>query len=104
MAAQAPPIMPDKVAIERLCRRYHIRRLALFGSTARGEAGPESDLDFLVEYHPGHRPGLVTLQQIQDELSGLCGGRRVDLVNPKYLNPRLKDRILAEAQLQYGEG
>ena len=64
----------------------------------------EDDLDFLVEYEAGHRPGLVALQQIEDELSELCGGRHPDLVNPKYLNPRLRDRILAEAQLQYAEG
>ncbi len=94
----------EKSALERFCRRHHIRRLSLFGSAVRGELRPESDLDFLIEYEPGHRPGLVALQQIQDELSELCGGRKVDLVNPKYLNPRLKNRILAEAQLQYGEG
>jgi uncharacterized protein len=94
----------EKNELERFCRRHHIRRLFLFGSAVRGELRPESDLDFLIEYEPGHRPGLVAIQQIQDELSELCGGRKVDLVNPKYLNPRLKNRILAEAQLQYGEG
>ena len=46
---------------------------------------------------------MVELQEIEDRLSALYG-RKVDLVNPKYLNPRLKGRILAEAQLQYGEG
>jgi predicted nucleotidyltransferase len=91
-------------ALARFCRRHHIIRLSLFGSAVRGELKPDSDMDFLVDYEEGHRPGLVALQQIQDELSGLCGGRRVDLVNPRRLNPRLKGRILAEAQLQYAEG
>ena len=81
-----------------------MRRLSLFGSAVRGELRPDSDLDFLIEYEPGHRPGLVPLQEIEDDLSRICGGRRVDLANPKYLNPRLKARILAEAQLQHGEG
>jgi hypothetical protein len=104
MAAQVSSITLDKQGLERFCRRHHIVRLSLFGSAARGELRTESDLDFLVEYEAGHRPGLVALQQIEDELSELCGGRQPDLVNPKYLNPRLKDRILAEAQLQYAEG
>ncbi len=104
MIDQTPPFSLDKLALTQLCRRHHIRRLSLFGSAARGERSSASDVDFLVEYEQGHRPSLVVLQQIEDELSELCGGRRVDLLNPKYLNPRLKDRILAEAKLQYGEG
>ena len=79
------------------------RGCALFGSLSRSDAARHSDVDFLVEYDPESRPGPVELQQIDDELSELCGGREVDLVNPKYLNPRLKSRILAEAQLQYAD-
>jgi uncharacterized protein len=104
MATLAPNLLPDKSAVARFCRRHHIRRLSLFGSAARGEHRADSDVDFLVEYEPGHRPGLVAVQEIVDELSRLYGGRPVDLINPKYLNPRIRDRILAEAQLQYGEG
>jgi len=103
MAAQFSAII-DKKALEQFCWRHHIRPLSLFGSAVRGELPPESDLDFLVEYDPGHHPGLVALQEIQGELSQLCGGRNADLVNPKHLNPRLKGRILAEAQRQYAEG
>jgi predicted nucleotidyltransferase len=95
--------LPDTAVLAEFCKTHHIRRLAVFGSVIRGEARPHSDIDFLVEYDPQARPGLVELQRIEDELSQLCGGRRVDLVNPKYLSPRLKDRILAEAQLQYAD-
>src|ERR1035437_2837576 len=104
MAAQVASTPLDKQAFERFCRRYHIVRLSLFGSAVRGELRTQSDVDFLVEYESGHGPGLVALQQIADDLSELCGGRQPDLVNPKYLNPRLRDRILAEAQLQYAKG
>jgi uncharacterized protein len=90
--------------LESVCRRYGVRRLSLFGSAVRGELGPDSDVDFLVEYDPSKRPGMVEMQELEDRLSAIYGGRKVDLVNPKYLNPRLKKRILAEAQLQYGEG
>ena len=94
----------DMRELESVCRRYGVRRLSLFGSAVRGELGPDSDVDFLVEYDPSKRPRMVEMQELEDRLSALYGGRKVDLVNPKYLNPRLKERILAEAQLQYGEG
>jgi uncharacterized protein len=92
-----------KERIAELCRRHHIRKLSLFGSVLRDDFGPDSDIDVLVEFEPGHVPGyrLVT---IQDELSELFGGYPVDLVIEKSLNRRLRPRILAEAQVQYAEG
>ena len=47
---------------------------------------------------------MIEFHQLEQELSLLCGGRRVDLVNPKYLNHRIRDRVLAEAELQFAEG
>ena len=93
--------LPDRHMISAFCRRHNIRRLSVFGSAARGELLPSSDVDFLVEYDPLRRPGAVELQEIEDELSALCQGRPVDLVNPRYLNPRLRERILREAVVQY---
>jgi predicted nucleotidyltransferase len=66
-----------KAELERLCRRYHARRLSLFGSALQGDFGPESDVDVLVEFEPGHTPGLG-FARLQRELSGLLG-REVDL-------------------------
>ncbi len=86
--------------IASFCRGHHIRRLALFGSVLRDDFGPHSDVDVLVEFEPGHTPGWEIVD-IQDELSGLFGGRRVDMVNPKYLNRWIKDRVLAEAVVEY---
>lgn len=99
--AKNPRLLNDTPALADFCQKHHIRRLSLFGSAVRGEMMPSSDVDFLVEYDPAHRPGLVELQDIEDELSQLCGGRRVDLVNPKYLSPLLRDRILREVIVQY---
>jgi len=93
---------PDKLAD--LCRRHYIRRLALFGSILRDDFRPDSDVDILVEFNPDHRPGMVRLYEIEQELSRLCGGHKVDLVNPKYLNHRIRDRVLAEAEVQFAEG
>ena len=48
-------------AIEGFCRRNHIHRLALFGSVLRDDFTSESDIDVLVEFEPGHTPGLALL-------------------------------------------
>jgi predicted nucleotidyltransferase len=99
----APSISIERSKLADLCRRRGIRRLALFGSVLRDDFGPDSDIDALVEFRPGTVIGWEIIE-IEDELSQLFGGHKVDLVNPKYLNPRLKDRILESAQVQYEEG
>ena len=96
-------ILPPSSLVAEFCRRHHIRRLSVFGSVLRDDFRPDSDVDVLVEFQPGHTPGWEVVD-LEDELSGLFGGRPVDLVNPKYLNPRLRDRILKSAVVQYAEG
>lgn len=92
------PIDDEKIA--EFCRRHHIRKLALFGSVLRDDFGPESDVDVLVEFEPGQVVGLRFIR-IQEELSRLLGGRPVDLVTPKFLNRRIRDRVLADAEVHY---
>ena len=87
-----------------VCRKYGVRSLAMFGSAVRGELKPDSDVDLLVEFDPDRRPGLAGMHEFEQELSSLFGGRRVDLVNRKYLNRRIRDRVLAEAEVQFAEG
>ena len=93
----------DREEIADFCRRNHIRRLALFGSVLRDDFGPDSDIDILVEFEAGHVPGLAFIR-LEQELSRLLGGRRVDLVTPKFLNERIRDRVLGDAEVQYAEG
>jgi predicted nucleotidyltransferase len=95
-----PCVEVDRRKLEQLCRRHHVRRLSLFGSVLREDFGPESDIDVLVEFEAGHTPGLSFIQ-IERELSALFGGRAVDLVTPRFLNHRIRDRVLAEAEIQY---
>jgi predicted nucleotidyltransferase len=87
-----------------VCRKHHIKRLALFGSVLRADFRPESDVDVLVEFDAGHVPGFFRLYEVQRELSAVFDGHDVDIVSFKYLNPRLRDRILDAAELQYEEG
>jgi predicted nucleotidyltransferase len=77
--------------------------MAVFGSAMRDDFGPLSDVDLLVEFAPDHIPGW-DIMEIEEDLSALLGGRKVDLVNRKFLNHRLKDRIMAEAEVVYAEG
>jgi len=96
------PVVP-KTRLADFCQRNHIQRLSLFGSVLRDDFGPESDIDVLVEFEPGHVPGFRFIR-MQEELSDLFGGRRVDLVTPKFLNRRIRDEVLRSAKVQYAAG
>lgn len=97
---QAATIDLSPARIGEVCQRHHIQRLWVFGSALRPDFGPASDIDLLVEFEPGHTPGWEIVD-MEDDISRVFGGRRVDMVNPRYLNPRVKDRILSTAQLRY---
>jgi len=86
-------------AVAAFCRRNHIRRLALFGSVLRDDFRAESDVDALVEFEPGHVPGLAFFR-MQRELSELLG-RKVDLNTAADLSPYFRDEVLAEAEVVY---
>ena len=90
-------IPEDKIA--EFCRRNHIRKLALFGSVLRDDFMPESDVDVLVEFEPGHTPGLAFIT-MQDELSELLG-RSVDLITPDCLSPYFRQEVLDETEVLY---
>jgi predicted nucleotidyltransferase len=98
--AMSPHISIDRDAVSAFCRRHHITRLALFGSVLRDDFGPESDIDVLVEFQAGHVPGLKFVS-IERELSRLLHGRRVDMVTPKFLNPRIREQVLGSAEPLY---
>ena len=81
-------------ALTELTNRYHIRRLTLFGSAARGELRPESDIDLLVEFETGKAPSLGGMIDIQDAFSALFNGRKVDLATPAILNNPYRRRAI----------
>ena len=83
--------------IAAFCRRYHIRKLALFGSVLRDDFTPDSDVDVLVEFEPGHVPGLAFIK-IQDELSQMLG-RDVDLNTVACLSPYFRQEVLDETEV-----
>lgn len=89
----------DQTRIAEFCRKHHIRRLSLFGSALREDFYPDSDVDVLVEFEPGHVPGLAFFA-MEMELSEILG-RKVDLNTPSFISPHFRDQVLKEAQVQY---
>lgn len=96
-----------KIAIPReelseFCRRNRINRLAFFGSVLRDDFGPDSDIDVLVEFEPGHRLGFGFVA-VQDELSRILG-RRVDLNTEEDLSRYFRDEVARTALPVYEDG
>jgi len=87
--------------IEDFCLRNRIRKLAFFGSVTREDFGPESDVDVLVVFEEGAVVTFFTLYDLEQELSRMLGGRKVDLHTEKGLSRYLRERVLAEAVTQY---
>lgn len=97
--ATRPRELEELVALLRerlpdLERRYGVTGLAVFGSSVRGDARPDSDIDILVDFVTP--PSLFRLVALEGELSALLG-RPVDLVPKRALKPRIAGRVLAEA-------
>jgi predicted nucleotidyltransferase len=88
----------DAAVIERVCSKWDVSRLRVFGSIARGSAGPESDLDLLVEFSgEASLFDLIGMQHdLEDEL-----GVEVDLLTPGGLSPYIRDTVLSEAKVIY---
>lgn len=78
-----------------LKEKYHIKKLGIFGSYARGEATENSDLDILVEFEQGYRFGLLTFCRLENYLGDLLEVK-VDLVMKDSLKPKIGQQILSE--------
>ena len=86
--------------IGEICRRYHVKELAVFGSQVRGDVQPDSDVDFLVEFEEQAAVGLIEFAALMRELSETLG-RKVDLVSKNGLKPLIRDAVLGEARAAY---
>jgi predicted nucleotidyltransferase len=97
-------LFSDVTALAALCRRHHIRRLALFGSAQRGGSRPDSDVDLLVEFESGQEPGFLGLAGIEAELSALIDGRPVDLRTQQDLSRHFRAEVARTAEVQFAAG
>jgi len=107
ISRRRPPASRDEIlAILRAHRaifdRFGVKAAALFGSVVRDEAKPHSDVDLMVEFHPGQPGGLFRYVELKHQLEGALG-RPVDLITRTNIKPRLKRRILAECVPVFGD-
>jgi predicted nucleotidyltransferase len=98
---EKPRITVPKDEIAAFCRKHHIRKLSFFGSVLRPDFGPESDIDVLVEFEPGKGPGYFGLFDMEEELSGILGRRKVDMRTPKELSRYFRQDVLDSAVVEY---
>ena len=88
-------------ALRDLCGKYHIRSLKVFGSVLKRTNKPQSDVDLLVKFEPGHTPGFA-FARIADELADLLG-MTVDLHTEASLSKYFRRQVVQEAQVIYAE-
>lgn len=99
-----PQVFADMAALAALCRRRRIRRLSLFGSTLKGLARPDSDVDLLVEFETEAKPGLLGMAALELELSPLLGGRKADVRTSQDLSRHFRAEVERTAEIQYEAG
>jgi len=97
--------MPAQITIDReriaqFCRKYHIIKLALFGSVLRDDFRPDSDVDILVWFEQEHIPSLLGIAGMEIELSEMLG-RKVDLRTPEDLSRYFRDEVVSRSEVQY---
>lgn len=95
------PIEIPRAQLEKFCIKHRIAKLSLFGSILRDDFTNESDINFLVEFQKSYTPTFLALAQMEDVLSELLQGRKVDLRTPAELSPYFRDRVMTEARIQY---
>ena len=87
-------LLPFREEILRIATKHGAHNVRVFGSVARGEATPDSDIDFLVELEPGRNllDRIALIQDLEELLN-----RKVDVAKPSNLHELIRERVLSEA-------
>lgn len=93
----------SKKELADFCRRHYIKKIAIFGSALRGEMGPDSDIDLLVEFEKNHVPGFFRLYEMEEELSSIFGGKKIDLRTLGDLSPYFREEVVRAAEVLHHE-
>ena len=91
----------DQQALSEFCSQNGIKRLSLFGSQLTGMANAGSDIDLLVEFEEGRKPGLIGMARMEADLSALLGNQKVDLRTAEDLSRYFRDEVVRVAEVQY---
>ena len=102
VSARPARLRIPKKKIAALCRKYGVKKLSLFGSAARGEMKPESDVDLMVEFDTASKTSLWDYPAMQDDFSALFDRRKVEFASPEILrNPFRRKTILPDLKTLY---
>jgi predicted nucleotidyltransferase len=102
VSARAAKLRIPKQAIAALCRKYGVKKLSVFGSAARGEMKPESDVDLMLEFDPASKTSLWDYPAMQEDFSALFDHRKVEFASPEILrNPFRRKTILPDLKTLY---
>lgn len=101
MSAQTLVLPFDVARLIEVCRRHGVSRIGVFGSMARGETTPDSDIDLLIEF--SGRTGLLAVVALERELTAALG-REVDLLTDGAISPYLRDGIMRDLRVVYEAG
>ena len=102
VGARGPRLRIPKKKIAALCRKYGVKKLSLFGSAARGEMSPQSDVDLMLEFDPASKTSLWDYPAMQEEFSALFDRRKVSFASPEILrNPFRRKTILPDLKTLY---
>ncbi|MEK6974869.1 MAG: nucleotidyltransferase family protein [Candidatus Thermoplasmatota archaeon] len=85
-------------AVSAVCRARKVARLRIFGSAAVGKDGPDSDIDLIVDFEPGARPGLSGLYGLGEDLQDILG-TKVDVTTENGLHHKIRARVVKEAEV-----
>jgi uncharacterized protein len=91
-------VLFDTTALIDVCRENDVAKLEVFGSTARGEANNNSDIDLLVEF--SKRKSLLALVAVERKMSAALG-RKVDLLTEASISPYLREQIKRDLRVIY---
>ena len=102
VSAKAARLRIPKKEIAALCRKYGVKKLSVFGSAARGEMNPESDVDLMLEFDPASKTSLWDYPAMHDDFSALFDHRKVEFASPEILrNPFRRKTILPDLKTLY---
>jgi predicted nucleotidyltransferase len=102
VGAKAAKLRVPKKALAALCRKYGVRKLSVFGSAARGEMKPGSDVDLMVEFDAASTTSLWDYPAMQEDFSVLFDRRKVAFASPEILrNPFRRKTILPDLKTLY---
>ena len=102
VGARSAKLRIPKREIAALCRKYGVKKLSVFGSAARGEMKPGSDVDLMLEFDPASKTSLWDYPAMQDDFSELFDRRKVEFASPEILrNPFRRKTILADLKTLY---